>query len=196
MPDYKQLVDQIKAFAPVYQKILNAGATTDEIADFQKQVDVAIPENFLSFYEVANGGEPYETVDIEGMCFYSLARIPRNKKMFDEILAEKKAENEFFTWHPDWLPFADDYSYDTLAIDTTGKVTGKKGCVLNRAKDSFEGDPITIISESFESFIQEWGERVLNEKVYRKGSLTGESENWVEDYDGEEYAKNHVKPNF
>ncbi len=196
MPDYKQLVDQIKAFAPVYQKILRAGATSEETADFQKQADVSIPENFLSFYEIANGGEPYETVDIEGMCFYSLERILRNKKIFDEIMEEKHAENEFFTWHTDWLPFADDYSYDTLAIDTSGKVSGKKGCIINRAKDSFEGDPITIVSESFESFIQEWGQRILNEKVYRKGSTESESENWVEDYESEEYNKTHVKPNF
>lgn len=194
MPDYKQLVDQIKAFAPVYEKILNAGVTADEIADFQKQVDVSIPENFLSFYEVANGGESYETVDIEGMCFYPLDRIPRTKKMFDQILAEKQAENEFFTWHPDWLPFADDFSYDTLVIDTTGKVSGKKGCIINRAKDSFEGDPISIISESFESFILEWGERVLTEKVYKKGSLTSDSENWIEE--SVEYSRNDVIPNF
>ncbi len=194
MPDYKQLVDQIKAFAPVYEKILNAGVTADEIADFQKQVDVSIPENFLSFYEVANGGESYETVDIEGMCFYPLDRIPRTKKMFDQILAEKQTENEFFTWHPDWLPFADDFSYDTLVIDTTGKVSGKKGCIINRAKDSFEGDPISIISESFESFILEWGERVLTEKVYKKGSLTSDSENWIEE--SVEYSRNDVIPNF
>lgn len=194
MPDYKQLVDQIKAFAPVYEKILNAGVTADEIADFQKQVDVSIPENFLSFYEVANGGESYETVDIEGMCFYPLDRIPRTKKMFDQILAEKQAENEFFTWHPDWLPFADDFSYDTLVIDTTGKVSGKKGCIINRAKDSFEGDPISIISESFESFILEWGERVLTEKVYKKGSLTSDSENWIEE--SVEYSRNDVTPDF
>lgn len=194
MPDYKQLVDQIKAFAPVYEKILNAGVTADEIADFQKQVDVSIPENFLSFYEVANGGESYETVDIEGMCFYPLDRIPRTKKMFDQILAEKQAENEFFTWHPDWLPFADDFSYDTLVIDTTGKVSGKKGCIINRSKDSFEGDPISIISESFESFILEWGERVLTEKVYKKGSLTSDSENWIEE--SVEYSRNDVTPDF
>ncbi|WP_300664037.1 SMI1/KNR4 family protein [Fluviicola sp.] len=196
MSDYKQLIDQIKAFAPVYQKILKTGATPGEIADFQKQINVSVPGNFLSFYEIANGGESYEIVDIRGICFYSLERIPKTKKMFDEILAEKQAENEFFTWHTDWLPFADDYSYDTLVIDTTGKVSGKKGCILNRSKDSFEGDPITIISESFESFIQEWGQRVLHEKVYRKGSLTGESENWVDDYETEEYTNNHVKPNF
>lgn len=196
MPDYKQVISQIKAFAPVYEHILNPGADSEEIDRFKQHAGVLLPENFLDFYETANGGKSYQTVDIGGMCFASLESIIRSKKMFDEILAEKQAENNFFCWHTDWLPFADDYSYDTLVIDTSGKASGQKGCILHRSKDSFKDDPITIISASFETFIQEWKQRVLNEKVYQKGATESDSENWAENYGLEEYAQTHVMPRF
>jgi cell wall assembly regulator SMI1 len=197
MPNYKQLIDQIKAFAPVYKKILKSGATANEIEYFKQSMNVLIPEHFLEFYEIANGGESYETVDAEGMCFKSLERIITSKKMFDEILAEKQAEKEFFTWHTDWLPFADDYSYDTLVIDTTGKVTGLPGCVLTRSKDSFEGDKIRIVALSFHEYISGWMRRVLDEKVYKKGSEESDSKNWVEEYQYEELPRiQFVQPKF
>jgi cell wall assembly regulator SMI1 len=197
MPNYKQLIEQIKKFAPVYQKILKSGATVAEISNFQKHIDTPIPENFLEFYKIVNGGEPYETVDVEGMCFNSLERILQSKKMFDQILAEKQAANEFFTWHTDWLPFADDYSYDTLVIDTSGKVSGLPGCVINRGKDSFEGDELPIVALSFSEYITGWAARVLDETVYQKGSTDSDTDNWIEEYEDEELPRiKWVSPKF
>ena len=166
MNPYKPLIEKVKKLVPYYSEILNPGVSDAEINAFVQEIGVEVPGSFLEFYRVCNGAQPYTTVDLSGINFLPLERIPRSKKMFDEILDEKRAEQEYFHWHKGWLPFADNWSYDTLAIDITGVTTGHKGCVLNRAKDNFEGDPISILAYDFDSFIKGWVKRVEDEQVY------------------------------
>jgi cell wall assembly regulator SMI1 len=97
--------------------------------------------------------------------------------MFDGILDEKEKEKTFFYWHKDWLPFADDYSYDTLAIDTTGKITGRKGCVLQRSKDLFEEDAMSIIAPDFKTYIKDWVKRVEDEQIYEHSKSPKDNKN-------------------
>lgn len=170
---YEKLIADIKTLLPVYSWLLNPGASQHTIGEFLKLIHLDVPVGFIDFYTVCNGARLYEAVDIEGMCFYSLEGIINCKKTFDEILDEKTAEGNYFCWHKDWLPIANDFSYDSLAIDISGKGTGKKGCVLKRSKDLFEGDIIGIIAPDFNTYIQDWIHRVKSGQVY---SLTNKTE--------------------
>jgi cell wall assembly regulator SMI1 len=177
MSAYKPLITEIKKLVPVYAGLLNKGVSDKEAESFQKNIRLELPEGFLDFYKVCNGGEQDETIDIQAMSFSSLKEIANTKKMFDEILEEKKQKGEFFYWHPDWLPFADDNSYDTLCIDTTGKGTGRKGCILQRSKDLFEGDEMSIIAKDFDTFIRDWMKRVKKGQVYSLEEMDEEGKN-------------------
>lgn len=163
---YEKLIAEIKELLPVYSWLLNPGASQQHVDEFLRSTKLEIPVGFIDFYAVCDGAKPYEVADIGGMCFYSLEGIIKAKEMFDEILDEKTEERKYFCWHKDWLPIANDFSYDTLAIDTTGKGTGKKGCVLERSKDLFEGDTIGIIAPDFNTYIQDWASRVKQGQVY------------------------------
>jgi cell wall assembly regulator SMI1 len=166
MAAYATQLEEIKSLLPIYEELLNPGVSAVEMEEFLKNIQLDIPASFVEFYHDCNGGQDYESVDIEGITFSSLESVLRTKNMFDGIMKEKKQADEFFYWHSDWLPFADDYSYDTLCIDTTGKGTGMKGCVLIRSKDLFEGDEMSIIAHDYDSFIRGWFERVKDGQVY------------------------------
>jgi cell wall assembly regulator SMI1 len=188
MQTFETVVAEIKKRFPVYEQLLNPGAPRQAITQFSEKIQREIPESFTAFYAVADGGKPYEIADIEGMTFLSLERVLRDKELFDRILADKQAEGAFFCWHTDWVPFADDFSYDTLVIDTTGKASGSKGCVLKRSKDTFEGDKLCIVAPDFDTFIRGWADRVNSGQVYRQGAQMPDSDNWAADYEDNAYG--------
>jgi cell wall assembly regulator SMI1 len=184
MAAYARHLEEIKSLLPIYGELLNPGLSPEDMEAFLKSIQLEIPASFVEFYRDCNGGQAYEAVDIEGMTFSSLERVLHTKNMFDGIMEEKKQEGKFFYWHPDWLPFADDYSYDTLCIDTTGKGTGMKGCVLIRSKDLFEEDEMSIIAPDFDSFIRGWFGRVKDGQVFSLTEKDEEGKNkWLPDND-------------
>lgn len=194
MNPFETQVNKVKKLAGIYKKILNKGASDAAVEEFQKAIKLDVPADFIDFYKACDGAKDGETVDVEGMSFLSLERVVRMKIMFDKILDEKREEEEFFCWHKDWLPFADDSSYDTIFIDTTGKATGKKGGVLTRSKDTFEEDPIALLAPGFKSFIAGWVKRVEEEQIYfLNRDENDDSNDRVNDgdfgYDKEEYVE-------
>ncbi len=171
-----------KAGSSIYKNILNEGASDAVVEEFQKAIKLDVPEEFINFYKVCDGGQYDEVVDVEDMSFLSLEKVSYLKQMFDKILDEKQKRASFFCWHKDWIPFADDHSYDTLFIDTTGKATGKKGGVLSRSKDTFEGDELLLLATSFGSFIEGWVKRVEEEQIYfLSGNEDDDNNDLVED---------------
>jgi cell wall assembly regulator SMI1 len=182
MASYATEIEEIKSLLPVYRELLNPGASEEETEAFLKATGLEIPSSFIELYKACNGGMPYESIDIEGMTFFSLERVLRTKTMFDDIMKEKQREGKFFYWHSDWLPFFDDFSYDTLCIDTTGKGTGMKGCVLQRSKDLFEGEEMSVMAPDFDTFVRGWLKRIKEGEVY---SLTETDEHgknkWLSD---------------
>jgi cell wall assembly regulator SMI1 len=182
MASYSTEIEEIKSLLPVYRELLNPGAGAEETEAFLKAIGLEIPPSFIELYKSCNGGMPYESIDIEGMTFFSLERVLSTKNMFDGIMKEKHREGGFFYWHSDWLPFFDDFSYDTLCIDTSGKSTGMKGCVLQRSKDMFEGDDMSVMAADFDTFLRGWFKRIKGGEVY---SLTETDENgknkWLPD---------------
>ena len=166
MNPFEKHVNKVKKLAGIYKKILNKGASDAAVQKFQKAIKLDIPAEFIDFYKVCNGSKDDHVVDIEEMTFLSLEEVVRDKKMWDDILKDKQRDGEFFCWHNDWLPFADDHDGDTFFIDTTGKATGKKGRVLHRSNDTCEGDDLLLIAPSFKSFITGWVKRVEEEKIY------------------------------
>ncbi|MCD6068778.1 MAG: / family [Bacteroidetes bacterium] len=189
MSKYKELVKEVKEQVTIYSEILKPGATDEEIRVFLSEIGLEVPESFIEFYKVCNGGEDNETADIEGMCFDTLDGVLRTKKMFDDIHREKKEEGEYFCWHKDWLPFADDYSYDTLVIDTSGVATGHKGCLFVRSKDSFEEDQEAIIAYDFDTYIRAWAERAKSGQVYYLDQQTEEGKNAPNYDDHDEFPR-------
>ena len=182
MAGYSTQIEEIKSLLPIYRELLNPGAGAEETGRFLNAIGLEIPPSFIELYKVCNGGVPYESVDIEGMTFFSLERVLSTKKMFDQIMAEKHAEGEFFYWHSDWLPFFDDFSYDTLCIDTTGKGTGMKGCVLQRSKDLFEEDEMSIMAPDFYTFVRGWFQRIKDGEVYSLTETDEDGKNkWLSD---------------
>lgn len=195
MSDYKTQIAELKKKLPVYKELLNKGATEKQVESFRKKIQLKLPDSFFDFFTAFNGSEPYETAEIQGIGFSSLQEIIRSKKTFDEILEEKREEEEFFFWHPDWLPFADNFSYDTLVIDTTGKASGKKGCVLHHSKDSFEGDEICIVAPDFATYVKDWMTRVEKGQVYSLKETDEDGKNLPVE-DGDHYFKFIAKVPF
>jgi len=187
MNPYKSLVAKVKELADIYEEILNPGATAAEMKDFLKEIGLEVPKAFVDFYQVCNGAEEDSKVDVESIWFLPLDGVIRMKKMFDSILQEKKAENTFFFWHRDWLPFGENYGYDTLAIDTSGKATGLKGCVLKRSKDLSEGEKMQILALDFGAFIEGWASRVEEEQIYSFTVRTDDGKNELIDGDDSFY---------
>jgi cell wall assembly regulator SMI1 len=182
MNAYQELIDELLTIVPVYAEILNPGASPAAFVRFSSVIRTDAPRDLLAFHRIVNGCQPHKTADIQGMTFYSLEEIVQLKKSFDKLLAEKQKTGTYFCWHADWLPFADDGSYDTLVIDLTGKATGLRGCVLQRSKDSFEEDELCIIAPDFDTFIRGWADRVRQQQVYRSDATTSDPEGRVEDY--------------
>jgi|GEM_PF-3246416 len=184
MTSYATEIEEIKALLPVYRELLNPGASAEETDGFLNATGLEIPPSFIALYKACNGGAPYESVDIEGMTFFSLEQVLRTKKTFDDIMEEKHREGRFFYWHADWLPFFDDFSYDTLCIDTSGKGTGLKGCVLQRSKDLFEGDEMSVMAPDFDTFVRGWLKRVKAGEVYSLSEKDKDGKNkWLSDND-------------
>lgn len=182
MDGYFTQIEEIKSLLPVYRDILNPRASAEESDSFLKAIGLEVPPSFMELYKVCNGGMPYESVDIEGMTFFSLEQVLRTKIMFDDIMEEKRREGEFFYWHKDWLPFFDDFSYDTLCIDTSGKGTGMKGCVLQRSKDLFEEDEMSVMAPDFDTFVRGWFQRIKDGEVYSLSEKDEEGKNkWLSD---------------
>jgi cell wall assembly regulator SMI1 len=166
MNPFETHVNKVKKLAGIYKKILNKGASDSAVKKFQKAIKLDVPADLIDFYKVCNGAKDDEIVDIQYMIFLSLDRVADLKKMFDKILDEKQEDGDFFCWHKDWVPFADDQDRVTIFIDTTGKATGIKGGVLDRSRDTFEGDDLLLIAPSFKAFIEGWVKRVEEEQIY------------------------------
>jgi hypothetical protein len=194
MNAFETLIDEIKTLVPIYSQILDSAPAPSAIVRFKSMIRRDdIPADLLSFYRAADGCQSGRTADIAGMVFYSLQGIVQSKKIFDDIWAKKQKAGEFFCWHIDWLPFADDQSYDTLAVDLTGKATGMKGCVLQRSKDSFEEDPVCVIAPDFATFIRDWAQRVKQGEVYRIDATSTEPESWSDNYGDQNYEGKYVE---
>jgi cell wall assembly regulator SMI1 len=187
MNAYQELIDELLTLIPVYSDILNSGASPAAVVRFKTVIRTDVPNDFLSFYRTVDGCKPDETADIQGMVFHSLKEITESKKLFDKLLAEKQKAGDYFCWHADWLPFADDGSYDTLAIDLSGKATGMKGCVLVRSKDAVEDDQLRLVAPDFGTFIRGWLDRARQQRVYRSDAATTDPENRAAGYDDDTY---------
>lgn len=176
--NFLPLIHQIKSCVKRFSDELNSGATDAEVNGFMQRIDLEIPREFIEFYKVCNGTkDQFVSTDVEGFGLLSLECIIRSKNIFDTVLKEKEDKNEFFMWSRDWLPFASNYSYDDLVIDTTGKETGRKGCVLKFSKDSFESDLIKIVACDFKTYILQWHTRIMNEQVYHFNSFDNAGKN-------------------
>lgn len=166
MNPYEAPVKKIKKLAAIYNTILNKGASAAAIEKFFEKIGLDVPDGFIDFYKVCDGARDEGIVDVQGLSFLPLDHIIEFKQMFDGILEEKQKEGAYFCWHKDWLPFGDDHSYDTLVIDTTGKGSGRKGCIILRSKDISEGESLNVLAPDFPSFIAGWFKRVEEEQVY------------------------------
>ena len=97
---------------------LRPGATSVELASFDKQLGLPLPETFRAMYAWHDGAEEDERDCFEGSYgFLRLEFILSLKQMLDQVRGGDG------TWEKSWVPFLENASSDHVCIDTgTGDV--------------------------------------------------------------------------
>lgn len=162
---YQKSLEELKELISVYSKILEPGANKKEIENFTKAVKLNVPSDFLEFYENCNGSLDDYAYEVNSLVLMPLGGIVGAKKMFDQILDEKLKSNSYFCWSKDWIPFADNNSYQLLAVDTTGIESGYAGGIVSIPTDSTE-DLLRVLAPNFNAYLNEWINRVKQGHIY------------------------------
>lgn len=115
---FKELMKVWDEKFPYVKEILEPAPKAKELKSFAKEVQRELPQEFIELYS-CTGGASSSFFD-HTMLIPTLERIKETIDMQDEYDGDG--------WSKDWLPvFLDVDNDEGLAIDTTGKTTGKKG---------------------------------------------------------------------
>jgi predicted DNA-binding WGR domain protein/cell wall assembly regulator SMI1 len=102
---------------PSLEKRLRKGATSAQLAAFEKRLGLPLPKAFHALYAWHDGAKD-ENEWFEGAYgFFPLAMILSHKKMVDDVRGDDG------TWNKAWVPFLHENYSDTVCLDTeTGEV--------------------------------------------------------------------------
>ncbi len=143
------------ANAPEEWDLIQAPATSDELALAAKELGVEFPLDFIEFYGLMNGTDPngescglFPSVDEwDDMAFgpSSLGQIVREWKMQRELLEGGDFEGNEATsdpsvaqdwWNLGWIPMAGNGGGDFYCLDMAPTESGSKGQVISHSHES------------------------------------------------------------
>ena len=169
----KRFLDLILDQATPLMATLNKGATDQQVADFEREMNITLPADVRKLYQTFNGQKAGENDNffLDGMRFIPLEEIKRTQQHWLEQLQEipnwqslrfdeeeaidmcwdKVVKNQFY--NPKWIPFLSNgacFMFIDLDPDKNGVVgqIGEIDLVLDSIEDSF----LDLINES----INEW----------------------------------------
>ncbi len=113
----------------------------------------------------------------------SLKEIERESRLFESVyesdcehissFEEGKIKEEYF--NPKWLPIAQDYGGNFLAIDLDPDIKGKVGQIINCGRDE---DELHVVSDSFQDFLQLIIEQLEKKNCIVTSTTEGKSIVW------------------
>lgn len=120
----------LQQYRPNYYARLAPGASEAELADLERLIGHALPEEFRDLYRWRNGqaANSYEAF-CDNRMFMSLETIATNWTMMKEMLEEGEFELPNW-WRTNWVAFLENGGGDSLCLDMEGTFTGQPGQLL------------------------------------------------------------------
>lgn len=181
MKDLIQRLDSwLQENRSAYYEFLQPGLTDAEIIEFEKALDVDLPEDFKRFYQWKNGTSGGRDQPRSGygsllpnFRWMSDQEVIDNFNTWKEVMAEHDFSEDW--WRPGWVTFLTDSTANEYCLDIEGSFGGKKGQIISMWSDD---TPRTIIHPNF----YKWLETVV--LALEKGFFTGdESDKHLDSYD-------------
>ena len=156
---------------------LRPPATADELAEFADAIGADLPPEVMALYRWHNGQKNDATGLFYGLGFLSLDEAASEWQSWDAILSDDDDEIERLngsstTAAPGivkplygsrgWIPFAQDFSGNFLAIDLDPDDNGTRGQIINCGPDE---DLKCLVADDMSAFI-EWMVKALNAGKY------------------------------
>jgi cell wall assembly regulator SMI1 len=96
---------------PGFERGLRKGATSAQLAAFEKRLGLRLPKGFATLYAWHDGANDEHEVFESKYGFLPLARILEHKAMLDDVRGEDG------TWDRAWVPFLHESYSDLVCID-------------------------------------------------------------------------------
>lgn len=122
---------------------LNPPASAEQISKLERQLEVKLPEDFVSCLKVHNGQSGYSPI-LDGMEFLSSEEIYNqwfvwkdllNSGDFKDISSEPEAGIKSDWWNPKWIPFTHNGGGDHLCLDLDPATSGSVGQIITMWHD-------------------------------------------------------------
>lgn len=153
----------LKVNLPDAYQSLNGPASIADFDKFKNASGYDMPDNLKRIYAMNNGQDPdcmigvwwgLSFLPIKEMLQYHLKKI-QPIDMSDKDTSFPQGSIKLLNTNPFWIPFAEDGSYNYLAVDLDPDVNGSVGQVMNYGRDERYKCVIAIDIEEFLLFMTE-----------------------------------------
>jgi len=148
-----QLDDMLQRARPGFYARLQPGVSDQQLAEFEQELGVTLPEAFKAFYRWRNGQaiDHYESWQ-NNQTVMGLAEIRAAHRVLNELLDAGEFEGANW-WDAGWVPFLSNGAGDHLCLDTTGSFGGQAGQILEFWHD--DGNR-WVVAPNFESWLESY----------------------------------------
>jgi cell wall assembly regulator SMI1 len=163
--------------------VFNKAASKEDLDKLEMLIGASLPQDFLEFYQVADGNQIQSARLFNGLRLLTVAEIieiwQSMKDIADsgafnidgvEMMADADIEIKNDWWHQAWLPITDNLNGDYTIIDLSPSTFGIYGQVF-----SFWHDPSyrTIEARSFKEFIAKTTKDIASQKLIYSSDYNG-----------------------
>lgn len=172
---WNAITSKLTEIAPQIIKELNHGITVAQLENLERTIGKKLPESFVDFYCIHNGQKPDSAGLIDGEELLSFERILKEWGIWKELLDGKTFEDsrEPYTsepeegikddwWNAAWIPFTYDGCGNHYCLDLDPNESGHYGQVIRMWHD---GPERTLEAESFEDWIKNYANRLVNDEL-------------------------------
>lgn len=160
--DFTQAIQSLSNFKPD----LLPGATTEDIKQAEKELQLTLPADFVAFYQVYNGQNDYADALFDVFFLCSFKKICQcwdafkfNESDFLQIKAEAEPGIQNCWACSKWLPFASTADGHYLCLDFAPTKAGTVGQVITFWYNSPERE---LIAPSFKDFIVDYTNNIFS----------------------------------
>ncbi|MFZ6754682.1 SMI1/KNR4 family protein [Undibacterium sp. Dicai25W] len=105
---------------PDYYSALNPGVKSDQLAELEHLVGIALPADFRLLYEWRNGQNSSNSDNFHAnWMFMPIGDIIEIKVMLDEMIGTDFQDPDY--WRREWIPFLDNGGGSYLCLDVLSK---------------------------------------------------------------------------
>jgi len=169
--------------APGLEKVLNPGATNEQLDELEKIVGKELPSDFRAIYKVHNGQDAGEDGLLVGEEILAIDRIADEWIIWKELLdadtfcdengsfvsaPDEGVKNDW--WNPGWIPVTYDGAGNHYCVDLDPDESGTYGQIIRMWHDSDERE---IVAESMKDWMQQYVQDLEDEKFYYSNEYGG-----------------------